>query len=127
MTGMTTRMPRWVPATAATALVACGAAAAVPAAADWYLNESYAEHLIRGNLHSNLGYHYTAAFCRPQGRSAPEPGYVYHRWTCMWVAGDSPSSPDCRGATVVVGSHSGRGRYYTIKLFSRGECQYGTP
>lgn len=110
------------PIAAAAAMLAL----AIPATAQasYYITEQKAESLTREYLHGTLGYHYTAASCRPQGLSKAVPGYVYHRWACGWVGSDSHSSYDCIGQSVVSGS-SDSAYFYWVVLHHQGECQYG--
>ena len=98
---------------------------ASPAAASYYVTERQAEHYARNQLHYTAGYHYTAASCHPQGLIRAEPGYIYHRWGCYWVAGDSRFSPSCSGLSTVAGS-SESGSYYWRVNVHRGKCPWGT-
>lgn len=94
------------------------------ASASYYMTQKKAESTTRRHLHFNVGYHYTVASCRPQGRSAPEPGYVYHRWVCSWAAGDSRYEPSCYGTALVRGSSSAGSYYYRV-TYHEGKCPLG--
>lgn len=91
--------------------------------ASYYVSKRKAVSLTRQHLHYELGYHYTAAVCRPQGSNRAKPGYVYHRWVCGWVAGDDTQEPECAGSYLIVG-HSDDNYSYNV-LFKEGECPYG--
>lgn len=104
---------------AAVAAVALSALSATAAEARYYMNKREAEHFMRDHLRQQ-GYRVTAAYCRPQGRNRPEPGYDYHRWTCGWAAGHTRLYPDCKGQTIVIGS-SEPGTYYTKVVAKHGE------
>ena len=97
------------------------------ASAEWYMTQYKAQKRMRQLLHYDLGYHHTASFCRPQGRSAPEPGYVYHRWTCSWLTSENLNDgTDCKGQTLLLGKHQAGGWFYR-GLWSRGTCSQGAP
>jgi hypothetical protein len=103
------------------------AAAALPvasASANYYLDQHQADY-ARDYLHDKVGYHHTAASCRPQYRKRAEPGYIYHRWACAFAAGDTRYSPSCRGMITIAGS-SDAGSYYPRVNFAQGACPYGT-
>lgn len=106
------------------ALLIFAGGAAQSADAAYFIGQGTAEHHVREYFHYNVGYHYTAASCRPQGRRAPEPGYIYHRWTCIFAVGDSRFSPSCTGQALVTGSGS-VGRYYLRVLWHDGACPLG--
>lgn len=107
----------------ATALVATLTASSA-AEAGYYLSEKQAVSTTRRHLHYNVGYHHTAAQCRPQGRSKPKRGYVYHRWVCYWAAGDSRYEPSCYGTALVRGSSDPDSFYYRV-LEHDGACPRG--
>lgn len=94
------------------------------ASASYYMSQQNAESTTREFLHYTLGYHYTAASCRPQGAPKAAAGYIYHRWVCGWVAGDSRSSFDCLGQSRVMGS-SDSTSFYWLVLHHSGTCQDG--
>jgi hypothetical protein len=108
-------------------LIACllSGLAAGTAQADYYISKKRAEHFARDYFHHKVGYHYTTASCRPQGRNAPVPGYVYHRWTCGFAVGDSRYEPACIGSIMIAGSSSSHGSYYHRIDYHEGKCYYG--
>lgn len=95
------------------------------AQADYFISRARAEHFVRDYFHYHVGYHYTTALCRPQGRSAPEPGYIYHRWTCAFAVGDSRYNPACTGSMLISGSSSSHGTYNYRVDYHDGKCYYG--
>ena len=107
--------------------IACllAGAFAASAQADYFITQKRAEHFTRDYFHYKLGYHYTAAGCRPQGLSKPQPGYDYHRWVCYFLAGDSGYDPACKGYILIAGSSSSSGTYNTRVLSHTGKCYYG--
>jgi hypothetical protein len=108
------------------AIVSLGALAYVaPASASYFIGRKAAEHYTRDYWHYQVGYHYTEAECRPQGRATPEPGYIYHRWTCIFRAGDSSQKPSCYGQMLIKGS-SDAGSYWSRVLWHGGACPRGT-
>lgn len=106
------------------AIVATALTAPQAAHAEYYMSKKQAVHATRNYLHWTLGYHYTAAVCRPQYLEREKPGYVYHRWVCAWAAGDDPDAPDCSGRSRARGSSS-KGQFYWFVLAHSGDCQYG--
>jgi hypothetical protein len=95
------------------------------ASASYYIGRSTAEHYTRDYWHYQLSYHYTEADCRPQGLSKPQQGYIYHRWVCVFRAGDSAVKPSCYGQMLIKGS-SNSGTYWSRVLWHGGPCPRGT-
>jgi hypothetical protein len=88
------------------ALSVLGVAAPV-ASADFYMAKSQAERFARYEVHDRYGTESrVTTVCRPQGRKAPEPGYIYHRWVCGWADGSMS------GVLLIVGSHTSHNSYY---------------
>jgi hypothetical protein len=98
-----------------------GLLAPAAAKADYFISEHRAVSLARDYWHNQRGYHYTYAACRPQGASSAKAGYIYHRWTCGFVAKDD-GGQSCKGLMLIAGSSSGRGSYYDRVDYRRGEC-----
>src|SRR4051812_6322948 len=85
-------------------------AAAPVAQADYYISKSRAESFTRSEVHDRYVVEgHTGVSCRPQGAKSARAGYVYHRWTCVWV--DDVSW----GAFLIAGSSRGHDWYF-VKL-----------
>jgi hypothetical protein len=109
----------------ATALVAAGIGLGpAPVEARYFTDQASAEHYVRDFFHNTVGYHYTAASCRPRGRAKADPRYDYHTWTCGFAAGDSRFNASCTGMIRIKGSHTA-GQFYEHVLFHRGRCPLG--
>jgi hypothetical protein len=85
---------------------------ALPAAssANYFLSKHGAEHLVRDYFHQR-GFFNIGASCRPQGRAAPQAGFIYHRWTCGFAVSSDSATDACNGTVLIVGSRSS-GSYY---------------
>src|SRR4051812_42408741 len=76
---------RW--AVAAVAAIAVSAAMAPTASAEYFIGRGQAESNTRDAIskRNDVGRIDVLASCRPQGRSSPQAGYIYHRWTCGFL------------------------------------------
>jgi hypothetical protein len=64
--------------------------------------KNYVAHHYANTYEQNL-----IASCRPQGYSASDPRYIYHRWVCTWV----DRSDNTTGQVLIAGSDV-PGSYY---------------
>jgi hypothetical protein len=97
---------------AATVATIVGLLAVAPAAqANYFIDRRHAESFTRSEVHNRYEVEgHTGVFCRPQGRRAPQRGYIYHRWTCTWV--DDVSW----GQFLIAGSSRGANWYHVLLL-----------
>jgi hypothetical protein len=86
-------------------------AVAPVAQANYFIDKRQAESFTRSEYHAryDAGTR-TGVSCRPQGRSAPQRGYIYHRWTCTWV-----DENDMWGQFLIAGNSRGPD-WYHVKL-----------
>jgi hypothetical protein len=76
------------------------------ASAEYYMGKSKAQSFARDYVKKHYHSGAPAAYCRPQGASGPESGYIYHRWVCGWA-----DEYRCEGRLLITGSR-GSGYYY---------------
>lgn len=90
------------------AALTAAAALALPSAAhaNYYIGKADAESFAEDFAMDKYGSNYVGTFCRPQGRSAPASGYIYHRWVCYWT-----DDYRCEGTVLIFGSARGRNVY----------------
>jgi len=117
-------MFRWTKSKVAAVVGAAVLAFAVPASAHYFMNQKLAVSHARTHFHL-LGYHFTAAQCHPKGRAAPQPGFLYHSWTCNFAAGDSRFAPSCTGVIVITGTDNPNNLWYFQVLNHFGPCPKG--
>jgi hypothetical protein len=110
----------------ATALTAISAPVA---SAEYFIGRGQAQRFTKDAVSEryDVSYYKVVAVCRPQGRSAPEAGYIYHRWTCgflirgaQWDNCDDPEHEYYGGGLLIAG-HSGAG-YYGYKVVRGLHC-----
>jgi hypothetical protein len=95
-------------------LVCAGSATATATAqAGYYFSKRDARAAVKDYARDKYGMSRPFSVCRPQGRSAPEPGYIYHRWVCAWLAKDAGDL--CYGQVLIMGSRD-RGMYWSRVL-----------
>lgn len=89
----------------AVAALACAALGLIAgtAQAAYYFSESDARWDVKDYARDHYGMTSPASRCRPQGRSAPESGYIYHRWVCAWADTDADGYV-CYGKVLIAGS-----------------------
>jgi hypothetical protein len=97
---------------AATVATIAGLLVIAPVAqANYYISRGQAESFARNEVHNRYEVEgRTGVYCRPQGRRAPERGYIYHRWTCTWV--DDVSW----GQFLIAGNSRGPNWYHVMLL-----------